>query len=293
MATANIAIRHNEWTESERVATRFSTRAGVGTLWVEMSRTPGACQNFSIALLTQLQALLDRVKAQDGAWHEDGQTRTVDYAVLGSGHPDYFSLGGDLHYFHECISEQQAQPLYLYSKQCLDLLYSWATVFLGRATTVALVQGRALGGGFETALAADFIVAEEHSEFGFPEILFGLFPCTGGMSLLSNRIGPYQAERMMTNGRIYTAQELLDLGVIDAICPKGNGEAAVERFIAEHARHGAARKMLQRSRHRLAPLDYAELHTVVEEWVEVAMKLGGDELKAMHMLSRMQRGNAG
>jgi len=162
-------------------------------------------------------------------------------------------------------------------------------VFNRQTTTVALIQGRALGGGFESALASDFLIAEEQSEFGFPEILFGLFPCTGGMSLLSRRVGVHEAERMMTNGRIYSAAELKEKGIVDEICAKGEGPAAVEKFIAVHARHRTARVMLQHSRYRLAPLSYDELRTVVDEWVEAAMGLGEADLRVMEMLVRMQQ----
>mgnify|MGYP002682632289 CR=1 FL=1 len=80
------------------------------------------------------------------------------------------------------------------------------------AHSIALVQGDALGGGFEMALSTDYLIAEEHSSFGFPEIMFGLFPCTGAMGLLSARIGARKAERMMTNKKIYSADELYDMG---------------------------------------------------------------------------------
>lgn len=172
---------------------------------------------------------------------------------------------------------------------CVDMIYDWSTQRNTQTTTIALVQGRALGGGFELVLASDYLIAEEHSEFGFPEILFGLFPCTGGMSLLARRVGVYQAERMMTSGRIYSASELKDMGVVDELCPTGQGTAAVEKFIAAHAKHRMARLMLQRSRHRLAPLNYIELRTVVDEWVEAAMMLGENDLRVMDMLIQMQR----
>ena len=167
-------------------------------------------------------------------------------------------------------------------------MFEWATSLNSHATTIALVQGRALGGGFEAALSADYLIAEEHSEFGFPEILFGLFPCTGGMSLLAHRVGVYEAERMMTDARIYSAAELKERGVIDEICPKGSGQLAVERFVENHRKHRSARLMLQRGRHRLAPLEYGELLTVVEEWAETAMNLEDAELNAMDMLVRLQ-----
>jgi DSF synthase len=120
--------------------------------------------------------------------------------------------------------------------------------------------------------------------------MFGLFPCTGGMSLLARRVGVYQAERVLTNARTYSATELKDMGVIDEICPRGEGNFTVTKFIANHTKRRTARLMLQRSRHRIAPLDYSELLTVVDEWVDLAMGLGEEELRVMDMLIMMQGG---
>lgn len=264
--------------------------AKVNTLWVTMKKNNSGIQNFSLPLLAELSSMLQTIKSNNGQWHHAAGFAPIHYAVMQSEHPEYFSLGGDLNHFRDCIGNGNRAGLYAYSKQCLDLMYDWATLSKGRMTTIALVQGRALGGGFETALSADFLIAEEQSTFGFPEIMFGLFPCTGGMSLLSRRIGVHQAERMMTNKRVYSAPELLDLGVIDEICPSGQGVQATERFIRTHAARRVARLMLQRSRYRIAPLDYNELSLVVDEWVEAAMQLSADELRAMEMLILLQNG---
>lgn len=261
------------------------------TLWVTMKEDPtGAIQNFSRPLLQDLETLVDTIKENGHNWRHQGHLEPIQYAVMRSEHPDYFNLGGDLSYFRDCIARQDKNGLYQYSKLCLDTMFEWATSSNTSMTTIALVQGRALGGGFELALSADFLIAEEHSEFGFPEIMFGLFPCTGGMSLLARRVGVHQAERMMTNARVYSAPELKEMGIIDEICPRGAGNATVTKFITNHAQRRVARLMLQRSRHRIAPLDYAELLTVVNEWSSLAMTLEASELRAMDVLIMMQAG---
>ncbi|MBK9258240.1 MAG: hypothetical protein IPM54_00200 [Polyangiaceae bacterium] len=110
------------------------------------------------------------------------------------------------------------------------------------------------------------------------------------MSLLSRRVGVHRAERMMTDKRIYSAPELLEMGVIDEMCPTGHGVQAVERFIAAHAKRRAARLALQHSRYRIAPLDYHELSVVVDEWVETAQHLSAEEIRTMDMFIMMQQG---
>lgn len=274
---------------SDRIAVELD-RGNSNALWITMERpSDGGCQNFTLPLLHGLRDVIHSIKNSAGRWLAEGQLVPVQYAVLKSGHPDYFSLGGDLRHFRDCIERKDKDALYQYSRLCLDIMFEWATSLNSQATTIALVQGRALGGGFEAALSADYLIAEEQAEFGFPEILFGLFPCTGGMSLLARRMGAYEAERMMTDARVYSAAELKEKGVVDEICPRGEGTLAVERFIGNHRKHRNARLMLQRGRHRLAPLDYQELLTVVEEWVETAMKLEDAEINVMDMLVRLQR----
>lgn len=290
MGIVNIAAQPVAPYESEYLHYEFEPDHS-NTLWINMAREPaGGPQKFSIPLLSALHSGLQSIKADGVSWRQNGVPHPIHYAVLRSEHPDYFNLGGDLRHFRTCIERRDRIALYQYSKLCLDIMYEWATTLNEHSTTIALIQGRALGGGFETALSADFLIAEEHSEFGFPEIMFGLFPCTGGMTLLARRIGVFEAERMMTNGRLYSAHELKSMGVIDEICPRGEGVVAVEKFISSHSRRRVARQLLQRSRYRVAPLDYQELLTVVEEWVDTAIRLTADDLRVMDALIRMQGG---
>ena len=269
------------------VETRYDSALRV--LWINMARQKGQPQNFSTLLLQSLQNLIDWVNDNGCVWSDGLQEQPVHYAILQSGHPTYFSVGGDLKHFLECIQGGDFQSLRSYSMQCLDMMYRWATNITNKSTTIALVQGRALGGGFETALSADYIIAEEQSEFGLPEILFGLFPCTGGMSLLARRVGLNEAEKMMRNGRIYSAVELYEMGIVEHVCARGSGERATRDFIAEHGKRRKARHALQQAKHRMMPLNYEELAKVVDDWVAAAMHLTDEEMRVLETLVRMQR----
>jgi DSF synthase len=272
----------------ERITARYRADAH-RSLWVTMSPPPGAArQNFTLDLLEELSCLQRDIVEQGFTWPAAGVANPVDYVVLRSAHPQDFSLGGDLAHFRECIRAGEAQALRGYAIKCIDMIHQWSTRLNTRTTTISLVQGRALGGGFETALASDYLIAEKHSEFGFPEIVFGLFPCTGAMSLLARRIGVYAAERMMTQARIYSAEELLAMGLVDQVVDSGDGAAAAERFIAAHAKQRPARLALLRARNRMTAVNYDELRAVVDEWVEAAMNLGQDNLRVMDMLIKLQ-----
>ena len=263
--------------------------AATATAWVTMRPRAEQPLNFSPAMLDAFDHAFARWESNGCRWETgDGQLHPVHYAVLRSTHPSYFNVGGDLGHFNDCIQRGDFDSLRAYSLRCMDLTYRWEAQVSRHATTVSLVQGRALGGGFESALSSDYVIAEEQSEFGLPEILFGLFPCSGAMPLLARRIGATRASVLMTQGRIYKAAELLELGVIDQVCARGDGEQAVRRFLVEHARARAARHALQRARRRMVPLDLREMATVVEDWVEVARQLTPNNLRVLETLTRMQ-----
>lgn len=261
-------------------------------LWVYLQPVPNQPLNFSTALLSAFERLLDRIEGNRWTWNDGSRQSRLHYLVLASRHPRYFSLGGDLALFQSCIDGGNASGLRTYSMRCLDLI---RRIFVAAddVTTIALVQGRALGGGFETAMSASYMIAERGAEFGFPEIVFGTFPATGGMSLLANRIGLRRAAAFMRNAKIHSAQELYELGIVDEICEPGEGPAAVQRFIAEHRRRYNARMALQRAEARMGALDMNELRQVVEDWVATAMALSSEERRVLDTLVRMQAADAG
>ncbi len=279
-------------TDTRRVGTEVRHLA-MDALWVTLGidRRTGL-QNFTPALVDELQNLVNALRTEGNVLSSSGDRSPLPYTVIQSRHPEYFSMGGDLQFFRQCIQRADASRLHDYSMRCLTLLFSWAAQIKDRTTSIALVQGRALGGGFELALSTDHLVAEEQSTFGFPEIMFGLFPCTGAMGLLANVVGARQAERMMTNKKIYTARELFDMGLIDEVCPQGQGELAVERYIQQHASRLKARMKVQQSRYRQAPLNHEHGVQIVDDWVETAMRLSDDELRTLDMLVMLQQREA-
>lgn len=285
-----VSIAQRPPRDDTSLATRLDS--SLDTLWVALQPAPGRPLNFSPELLGAFERLLARIGENRWHWRDGSREGRLRYLVLASDHPRYFALGGDLAYFQSCIESGNAGALRAYSMRCLDLvqrIFSAAQ----EVTTIALVQGRALGGGFETALCASHLIAERGAEFGFPEIAFGTFPCSGGMSLLANRIGLRRAAAFMRNARIHSAEDLHALGVVDELCAPGEGPAAVQRFVAEHRRRYNARMALQRAEARMGALDLAELRTVVEDWVETAMALSAAERRVLDTLVRMQAADAG
>jgi enoyl-CoA hydratase/carnithine racemase len=85
--------------------------------------------------------------------------------------------------------------------------------------TIAAINGFALGGGLELALACDFRVAADSAQLGFPEVTLASLPGWGGTQRLARLIGPSRAKLVAMTGRRLGAQRCLDLGIVDEICP--------------------------------------------------------------------------
>jgi len=101
------------------------------------------------------------------------------------------------------------------------------------APTAAVVRGRCLGGGFEIALACDFIFASDSASFGLPEVALGVFP-PAAAALLPNRVGTSVATRAIVTGAAGSAAEWRAAGLITCVTADADLHAAIDRWFAEH-----------------------------------------------------------
>jgi DSF synthase len=166
---------------------------------------PAPRPSFNAQLLTDINAYHNFLAASNAQIACDGKQHPLEYVVLASDKPGVFNLGGDLDLFKKLIDEQDRAELMRYGRACIEVLYANYTAFGLPISTISLVQGDALGGGFEAALSSDLIVAEKSARFGFPEILFNLFPGMGDYSFLDRRIGSAATEDLIGSGQIFSA----------------------------------------------------------------------------------------
>lgn len=216
----------------------------------------------------------------------ESQTHLAHIVLASDAH--VFNLGGDLNLFSQLIRAKNREGLLHYARECVDSVHLLHTRLHPNAHTIALVEGDALGGGFELALACQTIVAESGVQMGFPEVLFGLFPGMGAYSLLSQRVSPKLAEQMMLNGVMYSSDELHRMGLVDVLVPKGEGVRAVHEVIRQNKRIAAARLALHRVRDAVNPISLDELTRITEIWVDTALQLGDKQLRMMERLVRAQ-----
>jgi DSF synthase len=266
-----------------------------GVYWCHMHAHLGggggrAC--FSTPLVDDIidyQRDLGRRLRNDAA---DRRGDLLPHVVLAS-ESDVFNLGGDLELFCRSIRAGDRDGLLAYARQCVVGVHAFHAGLGAGAHTIALVQGNALGGGFEAALSCHTIVAEEGALMGLPEVLFDLFPGMGAYSFLCKRVSPSQAEKLMLEGNLFSSEELHRMGLVDVLVPKGEGTAAVEEVIRANRRIPHARAAMHRVRELAQGVTLEEMMRITEIWVDTAMQLGEKSLRVMERLVRAQNRRTG
>ena len=263
----------------------YEYEPATGTIWGYMNQRGNPC--FNLGLLKDLRAFGGDLTANSGHVEFEGAMHKAHYYVAGSRVPGVYNLGGDLALFLLLIRSRDRDALAHYARLCIDNIHARVqNYFCPNLTTISLVQGDALGGGFETALSSDVLVAEESAVMGLPEILFNLFPGMGAYSLLARRIGARGAEDLILSGKLLPATKLHEMGVVDVLAKDGEGESAVQAWIARNSRRRNGYQAVVRARELVNPITRGELDAIAEVWVDCALRL---EDRDMRMMSRVVR----
>ncbi len=140
--------------------------------------------------------------------------------ILLAGEGQHFSFGASV---EEHLPESIADTL----RQLNHVLWE---VVRAPAPTVAAVRGFCLGGGFELALACDFIIADHTAQFALPEIKLGVFP-PAGAALLPLRLSPSRAAEMVLTGANWPAAKAAATGLINRAIASGEFEPEIEKWL--------------------------------------------------------------
>ena len=282
MNAVSTYIRENTY---QHLITKFEPDYGI--MWYTMDPKPRPCMTIELLQsVRRVQKFIERMSMRER--NANGE-HSIRYGVLASNSAGVYNLGGDMELFQKLIAEKNSNALRDYAVACIDCVFSNYTLSLTTpVTTIGLVQGDALGGGFEAALSCNVIIAEEGARFGFPEVLFNLFPGMGAFSLLSRRLDAKRAEQIILSGNIYRAKQLHDWGVVDVLAENGGGEKALYEYVGKHSRKRNAYQAFHKVRQTYNPITYGELMDVTLVWVEAALKLGPKDLRLMERLVKAQ-----
>jgi len=247
------------------------------TVWMMLRAQPRPC--FNHALIEEIMNL---------SWLVRQSGFAVDFWVTGSLVPEMYNVGGDLQFFVECIQNGRREALRAYARACVDCVHAASRGFDTGAITLAMVEGSALGGGFEAALAHHFVLAQRDARLGFPEIAFNLFPGMGGYSLVARRSGMKLAEELIYKGESHTAEWYEQHGLVDVMYEPGQSYVSVRTFIDTlRPKLNGVRAML-RARTRVLQLPRSELMDITEDWVDAAFCLEPKDIAYMERLVMLQ-----
>jgi enoyl-CoA hydratase/carnithine racemase len=157
--------------------------------------------------LESLDALRDMVRSLNA----DVQIRAL--VLTGQG-PKFFSAGADLKVFAEGGKVAGVDMARAFGE-------AFETLAAFRGVSIAAINGYAMGGGLEVALACDIRIAETHAQMALPEGSVGLLPCAGGTQWLTNAVGPAWAKRMILCGERVDAATALRIGLVEEVVATG------------------------------------------------------------------------
>ena len=154
---------------------------------------------FSKNLIDDFNAIFDELRAK--------KLRVVVLTGVGKA----FQAGADIRMFLDLKTEEDGLAL---GKTVQDLVNNAARM---ECPVIAAINGVALGGGTELAVACDIRVASSAAKFGLPEVTYGIIPGAGGTQRLPRLIGPGRAKMLLFSGRIIDADEALKIGLVDMV----------------------------------------------------------------------------
>jgi enoyl-CoA hydratase len=171
---------------------------GIATLTINSPRTMNALNS---AVLGELEC----------AFYELELDREVQVVVLTGAGEKAFVAGADI----KEMSQMNAFEGHQFALKGQRVMLSLEKM---TKPVIAAVNGYALGGGLELALACDFIYASEKAKLGFPEVTLGIMPGFGGTQNLARRIGSARANELIFTGKMLTAAKACEWGIVNEVC---------------------------------------------------------------------------
>jgi enoyl-CoA hydratase/carnithine racemase len=190
---------------------RYETADGVA--WIELDNPPA--NTYSHAMMLQLDEAVLRARFDPG----------VHVLVLTGAGERFFCAGADIEML------RQVEPWFKY-QLCLHANETLSRLEHTPKLVVAALNGHAVGGGLEIALAADLRLARRSAgKIGLPEVHLGVLPGTGGTQRLARLVGKARAIELMVTGRTFDADEALRLGLVEAVLDDDDFRGRVREYV--------------------------------------------------------------
>ncbi len=205
-----------------------------------------------------MNALNDKVIKQLGEEfkkaEKDPETRVIIIETAGKA----FVAGADVKSFVDCIREDRLDDNYAFTAAGQKVFNQ---IDDSKKLVVAKMGGLALGGGFELALATDVIAATPRAVMGFPETGIGIYPGLGGTQRTSRFAGKELAKYLIFTGRIISAHDALNIGLVDYVFP----DEQIDEMIISLAKEGRLVPNKGRDTDKLPP-EWQKIKALFADW---------------------------
>ncbi len=213
----------------------------------------------------------------------------IKFFVAASQTPEIYGFGGNVLEIIETIRSRKRERIERCANVAIKNMYLHVVNLHLPIQTVTLVEGAAFGGGFETALPFNYIIAEKQSQFGLQQMRFNFFPGSGIYSLLARKVGMKNADEIILGMKTYSAQEMMEFGAVDAVAKKGEGKKAVDAYLKRYLRNFSSLQALHAAKMRYRPFEFSELEDMAKIWVDSLMNLEGKDIKMMEKVAEKQK----
>lgn len=197
---------------------RYSVRGKIATLTIDRPQVKNAIDRRTMEEMGVAVGLAER----------DRDLRAV---ILTGAGQDAFISGGDLRYFQSLLTDRQVRGMLLIMRRLLGRIENLPV------PVIAAINGYAIGGGTEVALACDLRVAAAETSLIFRQVDIGLITAWGGAQRLQRLVGPARASRLLLLGEAISAQDALALGLVDRVVARSEliheGRALAQRIAAK------------------------------------------------------------
>lgn len=257
--------------------------SAIKTLWVTIR--PELKPVFTLQLLDSLVKIQSAISALWGAPDQYHRAPVRFLAFRGTG--PFFTLGGDLDFYLDCLAKNDRAALAEYARLSAEGAI-WNTGGLnGLVVTLSTIHAKAIGGGIDAPRSCNVMIAEEQASFVYPEIKFNHFPITA-VAILSRRMGPRAAEKLLMSGEEMSAQEFMEAGGLEAVVPTGTGEAWIRKYCADALPIHAARTALFTAFNRRAGDLRDELSHLGQIWTDCMLRLNPSAISKLQRIAQTQ-----